>query len=233
MERLDTYLKQAIADGLVPGAVICVSHRGQLVWHQAYGAAATTPVRRPMHLDTLFDIASLTKVVATTSLMLCAHHEGVCHLDDRLYSFNLDLSLPSELGGVMLRQLMTHTGGFEAWHPLYETLLPASPDDTSTPAKMRRAPAAQCILTQPLAYPPGTQVRYSDLGFILLGCLLETLYDQPLSTLFLDKVARPLGLDPIAYRPPRYCLAASRDARCICGHRSLQLAQTCSGGRSP
>lgn len=142
-----------------------------------------------MHIDTIFDIASLTKVIATTSLMLCAHHEGVCRLDDRLDFFNWDMSLPPELGEVTLRQLLTHSGGFQAWHPLYETLSPASPN------------AAPCILAQPLAYPPGTQVRYSDLGFILLGCLLERQYDQPLSTLFLDKAAQPFGLDSIAYRP--------------------------------
>ncbi|WP_179130851.1 serine hydrolase domain-containing protein [Candidatus Entotheonella palauensis] len=189
MEHLDTYLKQTIADGLVPGAVICVGHGGQLVWHQAYGAAATTPAWRPMHIDTIFDIASLTKVIATTSLVLCAYHEGICHLDDRLNRFDWGTSLPPALGEITLRQLTTHTGGFQAWCPLYETLLPTSPD------------AVPHILAQPLAYPPGTQVRYSDLGFILLGCLLERQYGQPLSSLFLDKVAQPLGLGPIAYRP--------------------------------
>jgi CubicO group peptidase (beta-lactamase class C family) len=201
VERLDAYLKQAIADGMVPGAVICVGHCGQLVWHQAYGAAATTPARRPMHIDTIFDIASLTKVIATTSLVLCAHHEGVCHLDDRLDAFDWGVLLPSSLGGVTLRQLTTHTGGFAAYYPLYETLLPAWPDDHHTAAETHRIQAVSCILDQPLAYPPGTQVCYSDLGFILLGCLLERQYGQPLSTLFLDKVAQPLGLTPIAYRP--------------------------------
>ncbi len=155
-----------------------------------------------MHIDTIFDIASLTKVVATTSLILCAHHEGLCRLDDRLDFFDWGMVLPSALGEVTLRQLTTHSGGFEAWQPLYETLLPASPDDHSTTAEARRAQAISYILAQPLAYPPGTQVRYSDLGFILLGCLLERQYGQPLSTLFLDKVVQPLGLAPLAYCLP-------------------------------
>ena len=154
-----------------------------------------------MHIDTLFDIASLTKVVATTSLMLCAHHEGVGHLDDCLDSFHWGVSLQTAAGRITLRQLTTHTGGFEAWYPLYKTLLPASPDSPGTAADVRCTQAAQYILAQPLAYAPGTQVRYSDLGFILLGHLLERQYGQPLSTLFLDKVAQPLGLAPIAYRP--------------------------------
>ena len=147
-----------------------------------------------MRIDTIFDIASLTKVVATTSLMLCAHHEDICHLDDHLGFFDWGMSLPSEVGRVTLRQLLTHTGGFEAWYPLYETVLPTSPE-------ARRMQTEQAILAWPLAYPPGTQVRYSDLGFILLGCLLERQYGQPLSDLFSDKVAEPLGLAPMAYRP--------------------------------
>lgn len=153
-----------------------------------------------MHIDTIFDIASLTKVIATTSLMLCAHHEGVARLDDRLDHFDWGVELLPELGGVTLRQLLTHTSGFEAWQPFYETLLPDSPDAPDTTADARRNQVVQCILPQPLVAPPGTQVRYSDLGFILLGCLLERQYGQLLSTLFLDKVAQPLGLDSITYR---------------------------------
>jgi CubicO group peptidase (beta-lactamase class C family) len=80
VQALDAFLRQATTCGTVPGAVVCVAHRGQVVWHQAYGAAALMPQYRPMQRDTLFDIASLTKVVATTSLVLLAHHEGVCHL---------------------------------------------------------------------------------------------------------------------------------------------------------
>ena len=201
MERLDAYLKQAVADGLVPGAVICVGHGGRLLWHRAYGAAATTPARRAMRLDTIFDLASLTKVIATTSLMLRAHHEGVCRLEDRLDVFDWGVSLPAALGEATLLQLLTHSGGLAAWHPLYKTLLPASPDHPVNTAEARRLQAALCILAQPLASAPGAQARYSDLGFILLGCLLERQYGQPLSELFLDKVARPMGLDPIAYRP--------------------------------
>ena len=154
-----------------------------------------------MRLETIFDLASLTKVIATTSLMLCAHHEGVCRLDSRLDFFDWGLSLPTALRAVTLLQLLTHSGGLAAWHPLFETLLPGSPDYPADTGAARRLRAPSCILAQSLAYAPGAQVRYSDLGFILLGCLLERQYGQPLSELFLDKVARPLGLGPIAYRP--------------------------------
>jgi CubicO group peptidase (beta-lactamase class C family) len=154
-----------------------------------------------MHRDTLFDLASLTKVVATTSLLLGAHHEGVCHLDEDLQYFYPQLK-HRPMGTVTLRQLLAHTGGLKAWHPLYQLLWPMTPAQHAAAASYeRRHQATQAILHMPLAYTPGTQSVYSDLGFILLGHLLETLYAQPLSTLFLAKVAQPLGLRTMAYRP--------------------------------
>jgi CubicO group peptidase (beta-lactamase class C family) len=94
MQALDTFLRQATDHGTVPGAVVCVASRGQVVWQQAYGAAAFIPQYRPMRCDTLFDIASLTKVVATTSLLLLAHHEGVCHLDSVTHSLCCHRGVP-------------------------------------------------------------------------------------------------------------------------------------------
>jgi CubicO group peptidase (beta-lactamase class C family) len=201
LDRLDTFLHQEIHRGTIPGAVICVAHRGQVVWHRAYGAAALVPQPRPMHCDTLFDVASLTKVVATTSLMLVAHHHGVCMLDERLSCFYPHLTNTAWSTSTM-RHILTHRGGFAAWYPLYQELLPAGPEGgDSTSARERRQQAARAILQRPLAYTPGTQTVYSDLGFIVLGDILETQYQQSLERLFLEYVAQPLGLHAIAYRP--------------------------------
>src|SRR5574341_718278 len=169
MQALDAFLRQATTCGTVPGAVVCVAHRGQVVWHQAYGAAALTPHYRPVQCDTLFDIASLTKVVATTSLVLLAHHEGVCRLDDALQRF-YPQTCSTPLGATTVRQLLAHTGGLAAWRPLYQTLLPAGPtcQTTARPAT-RRYQAIQNILQEPCAYLPGSQALYSDLGFMLLA----------------------------------------------------------------
>jgi CubicO group peptidase (beta-lactamase class C family) len=201
VQHLDAFLRQATQDGTVPGVVICVGYQGQLLWHQAYGAAAVQPTWRPMQYDTLFDIASLTKVVATTSLVLQAHEAGICRLDDRLQRFYPALR-QTPLGSVTLRQLLTHSSGLAAWWPLYQELLPGAPvlSDTATAAHKRQQ-ATCLILHRPLDYAPGSRVVYSDLGFILLGNLLEAQYAQPLSSLFLQHVAEPLGLRRIAYRP--------------------------------
>ena len=201
MQALDAFLRQATTCGTVPGAVVCVAYRGQVVWHQAYGAAALTPHYRPMQRDTLFDIASLTKVVATTSLLLLAHHEGVCHLDDALQHVYLQ-TRGTPLGATTVRQLLAHSGGLAAWCPLYQVLLPAGPTgQTAASAAARRRQAIQKILQEPCAYLPGSQVLYSDLGFMLLGDLVATLYQQPLERLFAERVAQPLGLSCTGYRP--------------------------------
>ena len=193
MRELDACLRRSVACGDVPGAVVCVARRGEVLWHEAYGAAAWVPERRAMGRDTLFDIASLTKVMATTQLMLGAHSEEVLHLDDPLRRFYPDA--PQEVSAVTLRQLLSHSGGFAAWLPLYTQL---GRDGT---ARQRRREAAARILRQPLAYRPGHASVYSDLGFMVLGDILETCYEQPLDKLFVQRVARPLKLDGVAYRP--------------------------------
>lgn len=201
MQRLDAFLHQAVQRRTIPGAVVCVAHHGQLVWHQAYGAAALIPQQRPMQRETLFDIASLTKVVATTSLLLLAHHEGACSLEDTLGRFYPHLA-STPLGTVTLRQLLAHTGGLAAWCPLYQALLPAGAASRNTgTAQARRRQAARIILQNPLAYAPGSRVVYSDLGFIVLADILEAQYQQPLDRLFLQRVAHPLGLHRLAYLP--------------------------------
>ena len=201
MQQLDTYLRQATQGGAVPGAVICVGHRGEIVWHEAYGAAEFTPKQRPMRHETLFDIASLTKVVATTSLLLNAHHEGICSLDDRLQRFYPQTE-GTALEAVTLRQLLTHTSGLAAWQPLYQMVLPDGPKrHEAATARAHRQQAARLILQTPLVYPSSSRVLYSDLGFILLADILETQYQQSMDTLFLQRVVQPLGLCATAYRP--------------------------------
>ena len=193
MQQLDSYLRQSVACGDVPGAVVCVAHRGEVVWHEAYGAAAWVPERRTMRRETLFDLASLTKVMATTPLVLGAHRDGVLKLDDPLRRFYP--AAPGDAGAVTVRQLLSHSGGFADWSRLYARL---GADGTG---RERRRRAAALILQEPLAYRPGQASVYSDLGFIVLGDILETRYEQPLDVLFEQRVARPLGLNRVAYRP--------------------------------
>ena len=145
-----------------------------------------------MRRETLFDVASLTKVMATTQLVLGAHSEGLLHLDDPLRRFYPEA--PPHVSAVTVRQLLAHCGGFAAWSPLYAQL------GRNGTARQRRRQAAILILRQPLAYLPGHAAVYSDLGFIVLGDILETCYGKSLDVLFLRRIAQPLKLDGIAYR---------------------------------
>jgi CubicO group peptidase (beta-lactamase class C family) len=182
-----------------------------------------------MQQETLFDIASLTKVVATTSLLLLAQHEGVCHLDDHIQRF-YPATRGTMLGAVTLRQLLSHTSGLAAWYPLYRLLLPDGPTYSgSEQARLYRQQSARLILRTAMVYPAGSQVRYSDLGFMLLADILELQYQQSLDTLFLQKVAQPLGLRATAYRPlggpsSLPTCSAAYAATEVCGWRQRSLS---------
>ena len=193
MRDLDAYLRRSVACGDVPGAVVCVAHRGEVLWHEAYGAAAWEPERRAMRRDTRFDVASLTKVIVTTQLVLDACAQGLLHMDDPLRRFYPDA--PADVSAVTVRQLLAHSGGLAAWMPLYGQV------GAGGTARQRRRRAAALILRQPLACRPGEASIYSDLGFMVLGDVLETCHDDTLDVLFGRRIAEPLGLVGIGYLP--------------------------------
>lgn len=201
MQALDALLSQATQDGTVPGAVICVAHRGTVRWHQAYGMAALLPTPRPMHCQTLFDVASLTKVLATTTLLLLAQQQQRCSLDAAMQTF-YPQTAGRPFGRVTVRQLLAHTGGLPAWMPLYKHLCTAAlTAREGRSARARRQYAVELILQQPLAYTPGAQTVYSDLGFIVLADILERQFQQSLDSMFGQYMAQPLGLQSMGYRP--------------------------------
>ena len=193
MRDLDAFLRRSVACGDVPGAVVCVARRGEVLWHEAYGAAAWEPERRAMRRDTRFDVASLTKVIVTTQLVLDACAQGLLRLDDPLRRFYPDA--PADVSAVTVRQLLAHSGGFAAWMPLYGQV------GAGGEARQRRRRAARLILRQPLAYRPGEASIYSDLGFMVLGDILETCHGQTLDVLFVRRIAEPLRLAASAICP--------------------------------
>jgi CubicO group peptidase (beta-lactamase class C family) len=167
-----------------PGAVLAVLYRGEVVLRHAVGLAAHAPAPRPALPSTIYDLASLTKVVATTPLVLRAAAEGRLGLDDPLPRL-----LPeSPHAGVTIRHLLAHTSGLPAWIPFY---LETSGYD----AIVLRAAAT------PLASPPGAQAVYSDLGFIVLGEVARRALGAPLDDLARARVFEPLGMADARYRP--------------------------------
>ena len=173
---LDGLLARGVAEGCFPWAAAAVGVGGQTLFCCAAGGA---------DLRTRFDMASLTKVLAPTMIALRALEEGELTLGDPLAAF---LDAPPDKAAITVGQLMTHTGRFAPAFLLC--------GEIADPAE-----AAACILRRPLEGPPGGEPRYSCMGYILLGKVLEAVYGQTLDALAEAKVFGPLHMRSTGYRP--------------------------------
>jgi len=172
-----------------PGAVLAVGRSGRLAHLAAFGRLSYEPGADAAAPDTIYDLASLTKVVVTTTIAMTLVDEGRLDLDARVSTF-----VPGFRGGakdrVTLRQLLSHSGGLAWWAPLYR--------DTEG-----KAAYLDAIAAMDLAYEPGARSVYSDLGFILLGNALERLAGaSSFEDLARERVLDPLGMKDSGYRPP-------------------------------
>jgi serine-type D-Ala-D-Ala carboxypeptidase len=167
-----------------PGAVLEVLRGDEIVIRRAAGFRRQAPDAQPATVDTIYDLASLTKVVVTTPLVLQAAAEGCLGLDDPLAGH-----LPeARASAATVRHLLSHTSGLPAWVPFY------------LEAAGYEAVVARAAGT-PTTAPAGEQVVYSDLGFILLGEVVRRALGSPLDALADQRIFRPLGMRDTAYRP--------------------------------
>lgn len=180
MGRLDALLEAGERDGVFPLARACVFVHGRLVWEGGNTPSAT-----------VFDLASLTKVMSTTALALA--------LNADLHAPVKSLLPTARAGHATLEDLFFHRSGLAAFLPFFAKAMTDAPQlrDADCPPSIRAA-AREAVVKQVLATPPirgvGEEMVYSDLGFILLGEALATLAGQPLDALFASRVAGPLGL---------------------------------------
>lgn len=183
----DTVVSSAVGQAF-PGAVLAVGRGGPLAHLRAFGALSYEPGAPPVATDTIYDLASLTKVVVTTTLAMRLVDEGSLDLDAPVSAF-----FPAFRGGakerVTLRHLLTHSGGLVWWAPLYR--------DTQGHAAF-----IEKVVAMDLAYEPGTKSVYSDLGILLLGDVIERLGKAPFEELARRLVIDPLGMKDTLYRPP-------------------------------
>jgi CubicO group peptidase (beta-lactamase class C family) len=187
-ERIDSLLRSAIAEGVAPGAAVAVGRRGRLVHLAGYGAI-DTPADAPAvdPSKTLFDLASLTKVVATTTAAMLLEDRGLLDLDRPVREYLPELSDPAK-AAITPRMLLVHTGGLEAFAPLYHEL------------RGREAYLA-AINERPLRAAPGTTTVYSDWDFVLLQLIIERITGEPLDEFVAAHVFLPLGMTSTGYRP--------------------------------
>jgi len=192
-------LNNAVDEGVFPGAVLLVACRGEVQIHEAVGFAALKPRKVLMTRSTVFDLASLTKPIATTTAMMRLVDRGALDLNDSVSRW-----IPEFSGGdkdrVAVRDLLNHSSGLRAWEPLYKEVIKAA----RKRAGYAGSPdAKQQVLNRVhgnrLVYPPGTKSVYSDLGFILLGEVIERVSALPLDRFCREEVFRPLGLKRTFY----------------------------------
>ncbi len=154
-----TILNQALADRAFPAVSVVVGRRDGLLWSYAAGHLTYDPNSPPARPDTIFDLASLTKVIATTTLIMGAVDDEAIRLDDPVARW-LSAWRGADRASVTIRDLLTHASGLPGYLPFFRNLT-------------RRAEFEPAICDTPLEYPPRTQSIYSDLGFMLLAFILE------------------------------------------------------------
>jgi uncharacterized protein YbbC (DUF1343 family)/CubicO group peptidase (beta-lactamase class C family) len=184
---LDAAIDLAINQGKLPGAVLIVGHDGQVVYRKAYGKRALVPQLEAMTTDTIFDVASLTKVIATTSSMMKLYEQGKFRLNDKVTDY-----IPEFQGGksdITLRQLFTHFSGLQ-------------PDVPLIPAWSGYQHGIELASTLKPGGPPGVRHVYSDINFNLLGEIVHRLSGQMLSDYARQNIFQPLGMKDSMFQPP-------------------------------
>ncbi|HEV3119079.1 MAG TPA: exo-beta-N-acetylmuramidase NamZ domain-containing protein, partial [Gemmataceae bacterium] len=185
---IDTVVQDAIGRQQLPGAVVLVLHRGDLVFRKAYGLRSKAPKEMPMTVDTVFDLASLTKPIATaTSLMILAER-GKLKLTDRVAQY-LPAFGQNGKENITIEQLLLHTSGLLA-------------DNPEADYRDGRAKALERIDRLVPRTPPGTRFTYSDVNYIVLGELVTHLANLALDEFARDNIFVPLGMNETMFRPP-------------------------------
>ncbi len=189
LAELDRVIESFVAKKAFPGAVVAVGKDGALAELEAFGRMTYDPGAAPMTTDTVFDLASLTKVTVTTTMAMILVDEGKLDLKKPASAF-----LPAFHGGhkdkVSVWNLLTHSSGVDWWAPLYK-------EANSKDAYLQK------IFAMDLKFEPGTKSVYSDLGILLLGEILERVAGESIESFAKRRILEPLGMRSTRYQPPR------------------------------
>ena len=199
LQRAFDVLRSGIAERAFPGASVAITHQGKLVAHKGLGHFTYDPGSPAIAADTVYDLASVTKVVATTAACMLLYERGHLKLEQPLVELLPEFAgLPQNLGSqnndarrrlVTLRMLLAHSSGLPAYIKFFQTA--HNKEDLLSHA-----------LKVPLTADPGSRAEYSDIGFILLGQTLERLSGQPLDQFCQAEIFAKLGLAHTTFNPP-------------------------------
>jgi CubicO group peptidase (beta-lactamase class C family) len=205
LRKVDRALDKAIDGAEMPGAVVLAEMRrdGEILEHASVrGLAVVRPERIPMARETLFDLASLTKVMATSTAILLLVQDGAVSLDDPVAKF-LPHFGERDKESVTLRHLLTHSSGLKPWRAFHEALLER---ERKKGERWIGTPAGhdfviEGICRSALVHEPGSAAVYGDLDFIILGAVVEAVAQQPFETFCTERIFRPLGLEHTGFLP--------------------------------
>ncbi len=187
LQKIDAVVSEEIAQRQLPGAVVLVGRNGQIAWRKAYGARVTEPANEPMTTDTIFDVASLTKVVATATSIMMLVERGQVRLNDPVSKFIPQLKGP-ERERITLELLLTHRSGY-------------APDFNLKHRWIGYDEAIKRLADEPLRHPPGARFIYSDIGYIALGEVVRRVSGMPLDEFARKNIFVPLGMRNTSFRP--------------------------------
>lgn len=188
LDSIAPLVEHAIQQGQMPGAVVLIGHDGKVVYRRAFGYRTRIPHDSPMKVDTMFDLASLTKVTATTPAIMQLFQEGKIRLDDPVADYWPEFAENGKQS-VTVRDLLTHYSGLPPDLPLAQ---PWSGYDT----------AMKLIVAAHLIHPPGTRFEYSDVNFETLGELVRRISGEPLNVYCEEHIFKPLGMTHTMFLPP-------------------------------
>ncbi|HEX3102120.1 MAG TPA: serine hydrolase domain-containing protein, partial [Pyrinomonadaceae bacterium] len=179
LNQIDALVAEAIKDKKMPGAVVLIGHRGKIVFRKAYGNRSLVPTVEPMTLDTIFDLASLTKVVATTTSIMILVEQGKLRLTDTIGMYIPDID-DAQAKRITIQQLLTHTSGY-------------APDFDLKEKWTGREGMLAALKKEKLRTPPGTKFVYSDIEFIVLGEIVNRISNNSLAWFVSKNIFGPLG----------------------------------------
>ena len=217
LNQVDFLMRQAVCERVFPGGVLLVSREGSIVCHSAYGFADLFS-RRAMTTDTIFDLASLTKPLATALAVMMLIQQGDLgteqELGDILPAFKDD-----QKSTIKVRHLLHHNAGLADYRPYYKKI-------EHLPTAKRKPALRNLLVTEPLIHPIGTKVKYSDLGFMILEWMVEHVSGKRLDCFVSEMIYGPLGLEDLFFvnlnsnKKPQGVFAATEH----CGWRKILLA---------
>lgn len=200
LEKINRFMESAV-EVVFPGAVLLVAKKGKIVYHEAFGFSQIVPERKLMKKDTIFDLASLTKSLATSIIIMKLVEDGKISLKEKVSSIVEEFK-NSQKDEIRIWHLLTHTSGLPAWEPLYRGY--------------RGKELVKASINAFLHGRPGEKFVYSDIGYIVLMEVAERVTGKSFGELFNELVAKPLELRNTMFNPPpelKNNIAATEDCK--------------------